>query len=64
MFEKPLTISEMVEWSGLPEGLFRNAVKRHSNKHPLPCVKSGNSKPTIYIRKSVFEKWYEEEELL
>lgn len=64
MFEKPLTIPQMARKYPLPEEFFRSACKRAKQKHRLPHVKSGASRATVYIRPSVFEAWYEEEETL
>ncbi len=65
-FEKPVTVRVLSEMTGrtMSEGAIRAACWRAPDEHPLPHVKSGSKRPLIYVRPSVFFRWYEEEELL
>ncbi len=64
-FEKPVTVRILSEMTGrtMSEGAIRAACWRAPDEHPLPHVRSGEKRPILLVRPSVFSRWYEEEEL-
>ena len=62
MEDRPMTIREISERSGLPQAWIRAACKRGAAYHPLPHIESGETRPIFRIRMSAFEQWYAEEE--
>lgn len=63
-FEKPVSASVISQMTGraMSSAAVRAACWRAPDMHPLPHVRSGEKRPIILIRPSVFEQWYREEE--
>lgn len=64
MIERAYTCGQMSDLCGgaLSAESIRAACYRSSENHPLPHIRSGEKRPVIKIRPSVFQEWYEEEE--
>lgn len=60
--EKAATIQQIAYRYGYSQGFVRSACHRSPEHHPLPHVKTGNTRPVISIRPEVFEVWLDEEE--
>ncbi|WP_304598260.1 hypothetical protein [Adlercreutzia caecimuris] len=60
--EKALTCKGIALMAGVSEEFVRAACWRGPENHPLPHVRSGEVRPVIRIRPSVFEAWLGEEE--
>lgn len=62
MFEKPITLSQLSQETGLSEEWLRSAAHRGRRNHPMPCVWFGKKRPICRVRMSAFLEWYAEEE--
>lgn len=59
--EKLAKPAEIAERCGLPVAAIRAACNRGEDFHPLPHFRSGEKRPTYYIRPSDFDRWFREE---
>lgn len=64
--DAPMTCRQISEATGgaVSEEFVRAACHRGEGFHPLPHTRSGERRPVIRVRMSVFERWYAEEELM
>lgn len=61
--DRPLPPKGIAAMFGVTAEFVRAACHRGPSYHPLPHTASGEVRPVLRIRPSVFAKWYEEEEL-
>ena len=63
-FEEPQTIRVIAAMTNgsVSQEYIRAACHRAEGYHPLPHIESGEKRPVIKIRWSVFCHWFEEEQ--